>query len=224
VRFPFATVHTELIGGTDVTRSPFGVFGMHTFCAHQSLALQSLSLVHEDPQAPTVALHLGPAWVPTVQSASIVHLPHWPWFVPLVKQNGALTVAHDAADPLPKSPPHGTHAPPAQTGLPAVGHAVGPAPPNPPVQASQNPVPTSHTGAEPVHCASTSSLEKQKPPGFGAPSVTPAVPAVAPRASVAAVPGAPAERSAVQVFDLACTKTRPPAPPPPGAHTDASST
>src|SRR5207302_7486097 len=76
VRLPFAGVQLPSTGGRFGTCSPFGVFGMHTPCAHHSTDLHSLSIVHALPQTPAPGLQTGPSW-PT-QSMLFVHWPHAP--------------------------------------------------------------------------------------------------------------------------------------------------
>jgi hypothetical protein len=109
-RVPIAAVQTPL---TPVPLMfgmgcPFGVLAVHTPSAHHCVEVQSVSDEQKMPHEPLVVLQSEPAGSP-VQSLFVVHLPHSPWFGPLVWQNGLADVGHACVAFVPKSPLHGAH-------------------------------------------------------------------------------------------------------------------
>src|SRR5438445_8453514 len=153
-----------------------------------------------------------------MQSSFVVHLMHEPCVGPVSTHVGADDSSQLFASG--KSATQGAHDPSAlHTGAFAAGHWNGLPLPNGPSHLSQKPEVTSQTGAAPSHCAPVVGFEKQYPPGFGGASLAPAPPAVAPRSAPPGPPErpfAPGAADATHVLDFACTRTRPPAPPPPG--------
>jgi hypothetical protein len=151
-RMPTAGAQVAIVEGIEGSGVPFASFGTHmpnasASALHHSDALQSLSVWQPWVQRPLGTSQMFPA-VPW-QSASIVHLPHWPAVAPDREQSGAVVVLHGCVALEPLSPLQGTQAAPvaSQTGV-ASGHWLESR------HVTQVPLVVLHTGVGPLHCES----------------------------------------------------------------------
>ena len=127
------------------------LFAQSLVCVSQNcVAEQSAVVAQVVPQAPDVALQMGPAWVAPAQSAFVVHLPH----VPSPFTYGFAVVGQGNVALVPLSPLAALHEPSApQAGFAPVAHARVAPDPKPPLQAAHLPCAVSQRGFVPVHNA-----------------------------------------------------------------------